>query len=171
MSELYTLYKLIVLYMLQQVTFPLTKSQISEFILEQEYTTYFTLQKVLAECIDTGLIREEKTHQRTTYYLTEEGSETIEYFYTQISPGIIDDIDIHLKSQQYDLRDDSSVSANYYLNSNREYSVNLQVIEKKAPVIDLTISVPSETVAETIANNWTKNNQAVYALIMGQLLQ
>ena len=41
MSETYTLYKLIVLYMLDKVDFPLTTSQISEFILEKEYTTYF----------------------------------------------------------------------------------------------------------------------------------
>ena len=38
MSETYTLYKLIVLYMLDKVDFPLTTSQISEFILEKEYT-------------------------------------------------------------------------------------------------------------------------------------
>jgi len=35
MSETYTLYKLIVLYMLDKVDFPLTTSQISEFILEK----------------------------------------------------------------------------------------------------------------------------------------
>ena len=46
MSETYTLYKLIVLYMLEKVDFPLTTSQISEFILEKEYTTYFKLQEL-----------------------------------------------------------------------------------------------------------------------------
>ena len=45
MSETYTLYKLIVLYMLDKVDFPLTTSQISEFILEKEYTTYFNSLK------------------------------------------------------------------------------------------------------------------------------
>ena len=49
MAETYTLYKLIVLYMLDKVDFPLTTSQISEFILEKEYTTYFKLQETLAE--------------------------------------------------------------------------------------------------------------------------
>ena len=44
MSDSFTLYKLIVLYMLQKVDFPLTNSQISEFVLDKEYTNYFTLQ-------------------------------------------------------------------------------------------------------------------------------
>ncbi len=54
MSETYTLYKLIVLYMLDKVDFPLTTSQISEFILEKEYTTYFKLQETLAEMEHSG---------------------------------------------------------------------------------------------------------------------
>ena len=39
MPEPFTLYKLIVLYMLQKVDFPLTTSQISSFILDRGYTT------------------------------------------------------------------------------------------------------------------------------------
>ena len=41
MSETYTLYKLIVLYMLDKVDFPLTTSQISEFILEKRIHNLF----------------------------------------------------------------------------------------------------------------------------------
>ena len=41
MAETFTLYKLIVLYMLDRVDFPLTTSQISEFILDEGYTTSF----------------------------------------------------------------------------------------------------------------------------------
>ncbi|MDE6961360.1 MAG: DUF4364 family protein, partial [Lachnospiraceae bacterium] len=46
MSDTLTLYKLIVLKMLSFLDHPLTNSQISEFILEKEYTNYFTLQQV-----------------------------------------------------------------------------------------------------------------------------
>lgn len=171
MSELTTLYKLIVLYMLKKVTFPLTNSQISEFIVDQEYTNFFTVQNILAECIDTGLIREEKTYQRTTYYLTKEGEETIDYFHSQISAAIQEDIDNHLKAKQYDLRDDSQVVADFYRNTNGEYNVHLVVKEKLSPIIDLTVTVPTANVAESMANNWSKNNQEVYALIMSQLLK
>ena len=48
-QESLTLYKLIVLYMLDRVAFPLTQSQISEFILDKGYTNYLTLQQVIAE--------------------------------------------------------------------------------------------------------------------------
>ena len=59
MSEPFTLYKLIVLYMLEKLDFPLTNGQISEFILDKGYTTYFTLQQALSEMVESNLIREE----------------------------------------------------------------------------------------------------------------
>ena len=44
MAETYTLYKLIILYMLDKIDFPLTTSQISEFILDKGYRIYILLQ-------------------------------------------------------------------------------------------------------------------------------
>ena len=38
MEEPLTLYKLIILYMLNRVDFPLTNAQVGNFILEKEYT-------------------------------------------------------------------------------------------------------------------------------------
>lgn len=72
MASTFKLYKLIILYMLNKVDFPLTNSQISEFILDEGYTTYFKLQQALAELAESGFIREESTHSRTFYHLTEE---------------------------------------------------------------------------------------------------
>ena len=79
--------------MLEKVDFPLTNSQISEFILDKGYTTYFKLQRAIAELNESGFIREESTHSRTFYHLTEEGAETIQYFRNKISPAIQSDID------------------------------------------------------------------------------
>ena len=66
-SEPLTLYKLIVLYMLNKVNFPLTNAQISEFILDKEYTNYFTLQQVIGELAEGDLISL-KTVGNTSYY-------------------------------------------------------------------------------------------------------
>ena len=40
MSESFTLYKLIILYMLDKVDFPLTNAQLSDFILDQGCLLY-----------------------------------------------------------------------------------------------------------------------------------
>ena len=161
MSEAFTLYKLIVLYMLEKVDFPLTNGQISEFILEKGYTSYFTLQQAISEMVTAGFIREESTHNRTLYHLTEEGSETIQFFKSNISPAIRKDVE---------LKNEVSVKADYYPNSANEYSVRCQIFESGSTLLDLTVSVPTEEEAISVTNNWGKRNQEIYAQIMANLL-
>ena len=169
MAETFTLYKLIVLYMLDRVDFPLTTSQISEFILDK-YTTYFRLQSALAELTDSGLLKIELTHNRTLYNLTEEGAATINYFRNKISPEIRQEIDNFINEKKYDLKEEVSVKSDYYLNTNHEYEVKCQILENGSHLIDMTLTVPTQTEAEAIVNNWNRKNQEIYALLLSQLL-
>ena len=123
MAETFTLYKLIVLYMLDRVDFPLTTSQISEFILDKGYTTYFRLQSALAELTDSGLLKIELTHNRTLYNLTEEGAATINYFRNKISPEIRQEIDNFINEKKYD----------------EALSIARQQVEDGAQIIDINM--------------------------------
>ncbi|MCI9076416.1 MAG: DUF4364 family protein [Dorea sp.] len=170
MAELLTLYKLIILYMLDRVDFPLSNSQISDFMLNKEYTTYFKLQQALSELIDAGFIQEEPVRNRTLYNLTEDGASTIGLFRKNISHAIRQDVNDYLREKQYELKNEVSVKADYYRNTNQEYSVHCRVMENTLPLIDLTITVPSEEEAKTVSNNWQKKSQEIYAQIMAGLL-
>ena len=170
MAETFTLYKLIILYMLNKVDFPLTTSQISEFVLDRGYTSYFKLQEALSELASSELIRTETTHNRTLYHLTENGAETIHYFSNKISSAIRKDIDDFLKEKQYDLKEEVAVKSDYYLNTNKEYEVRCQIVENGSSLIDLKLTVPTETEAEAIANRWDLNSQQIYALLLANLL-
>ena len=66
--------------MLDRVNSPMTNAQISEFVLEKGYTTYFTLQEVLNTLISDGFITEESYHSSTHYTITDSGRETINFF-------------------------------------------------------------------------------------------
>ena len=170
MAEAQTLYKLIVLSMLDRVDFPLTNAQISDFILIKEYTNYFTLQQVLAELVETDLVEESTVRNSTYYQMTEKGKETLNYFGHMVSSAIHEDMDDYFKDHAIALRDEMSVKADYYENNHEEYSVRLRVIEKDSPVIDLTLSVPTEGQANSICDNWKKKNQKLYAYLMQELL-
>ena len=156
--------------MLEKVDFPLTNGQISEFILEKGYTNYFTLQQAISEMVSAGFIREESTHNRTLYHLTEEGEETIQFFKSNISPAIRKDVDTFISEKAYELKNEVSVKADYYPNIANEFSVRCQIQEGSTSLIDLTISVPTEDEAISVANNWNQKHQEIYAQIMASLL-
>ena len=170
MAEAQTLYKLIVLTMLSKVDFPLTNAQISDFILTKEYTNYFTLQQVLSELAETQLAKVQTVRNSTYYQLTEKGQDTLTYFGNMVSAAIHEDMDRYFKDNAIALRDEMSVKADYFENNHEEYTVRLRVMEKEAPIIDLTLSVPTEGQANSICDHWKKKNQKIYAYLMQELL-
>ena len=76
MATPFTVYKLIILYMLRNSSSPITNSEISEFILDREYTNYFHLQQALSELEETELIEKRTISNTSYYYLTEDGKNT-----------------------------------------------------------------------------------------------
>lgn len=170
MAEAQTLYKLIVLTMLDRVDFPLTNAQISDFILTKEYTNYFTLQQVLAELVETELAEVHTVRNSSYYQITEKGKETLNFFGHMVSAAIHEDMDKYFKDNAIAMRDEMSVKADYFPNNHDEYSVRLRVMEKDSPAIDLTLTVPTEAQANSICDNWKKKNQKLYAYLMQELL-
>lgn len=170
LSEPMTLYKLMNLYMLKQVNFPLTNAQLSGFFLDREYTTYFTLQQALNELEDAGLIHKEPSHNSTRYEITREGEETLNFFGKNISPGIVNDMDQYLRENKFRLREEVGTTADYYKATGQDYIVHCEVREGKTVLIRLDLALPDKEQAEAMCNNWKEKSQEIYSFAMKTLL-
>lgn len=169
MRDPITLYKLIVLYMLSRVDFPLTKAQISDFMLEKEYTNFLSLQQSIGELTDAGLITAQSIRNRTHLSITKEGTETLNFFGNQITDSIKADIDHFFAENEIHLRNESSILADYYKSTSGEYEAHLIAKEKGVRLVDITLSVPSEETAAAICDNWQSRNQDIYQYLIQQL--
>ncbi|MDY2700388.1 MAG: DUF4364 family protein [Suilimivivens sp.] len=169
MHDPLTLYKLIVLYMLGRVDFPLTKAQIGDFILGKEYTTFLTLQQAIGELIDAGLVTAQSIRNRTHLSITKDGKETLNFFGNQISDSIKEDINEFFKENEIELRNEVSILADYYKSTSGEYEAHLIAKDKGINLVDITISVPSEETAASICDNWQRKNQDIYQYLISQL--
>lgn len=169
MHDPLTLYKLIVLYMLNGVDFPLTKAQIGDFILEKEYTNFITLQQAIGELIDAELVSAQSIRNRTHLSITNEGKETLSFFENQISDSIKADIKDFFEKNEIQMRNEVSVLADFYKSTSGEYEAHLTAKEKDVNLVDITISVPSEETASAICDNWQRKNQEIYQYLISQL--
>ena len=127
MAEPNTIYKLIILYMLEKVDFPLTNTQISDFFLEKEYTDYFTIQRVIHDLFDSELIRMESTHKNTQYTATPAGRETLRYFQDKISTSIQEDVLSYFSDKKVELKNENSIIADYYKTPEQQYAARCQI--------------------------------------------
>ncbi len=170
-SDAFTLYKLIILFILNKVDFPLTNAQISNFILEKDYTNYFNIQQSIAELIEAEFITVETVGHSSHYRITDSGRETLSFFGYMISSAIQSDILDYLKKNKYSLRDEGSTLSEYYETKKGEFTVRLRVVEKKESIIDLSISVPTKEDAAKICDNWRSRSQQIYAYVLSNLLK
>ena len=170
LAEPMTLYKLMNLYMLHQVNFPLTNAQLSNFFLDREYTTYFTLQQALNELLDAGLVKKETMRNSSRYEITKEGKETLEFFGKNISPAIVSDMDEYLKQNRFRMRNEVGLISDFYKSTNQDYIVHCEVREGKAVLVNLDISVPDKEQAEIMCNHWKDRSQEIYAYVMKSLM-
>lgn len=166
-----TLYKLIVLYMMNRVTFPLTTAQISDFILGKEYTNFLTLQQVISELTETEMISAKTILNRTHLTITPEGQNTLHFFENRIGDAIKEDIDSYLSEKEYNLRNETSVIANYYKSTSGEYEAKLIAKDRNVDLVSITLSVPTEEMASSICNNWQKKNQEIYQQLIQALFE
>lgn len=171
MAEALTQYKLIVLYMLDRVDFPLTNTQISNFILEKEYTSYFTLQQVISELLSAELVGAESTHNNTRYHITAAGRETLSFFPDKISNAIKEDVISYFHAHQMELKQEIHIFANFYKATDQSYVARCQIKENAIPLIDLSLKTGSREQAEAICQNWQRQNEEVYGYLMDLLLR
>ncbi len=164
-----TLYKLIILYMLDRVTFPITNAQISNYILEKEYTNFLTLQQVISELTEENLIHARTVNNRTHLHITEEGRETLHFFENRINDTIKTEINEYFQENEFVLRDEVSVLGDYYKATSGEYEAHLLAKERGTNLVELTLSVPTKEVAQSICDNWQKKNQEIYQYLIKQL--
>ncbi|MCI9321344.1 MAG: DUF4364 family protein [Lachnospiraceae bacterium] len=164
-----TINKLIVLYMLNRVSFPITIAQISDFILERDYMNFLTLQQVISELTEANMVSSKTVRNRTHLSITEEGRSTLNFFDNRVSDAIKEDVNNYFLEKEYSLRNEVSVLGNYYKSTLGEYEAHLTVKEKGVRLVDITMSVPTEEIAAAICDNWQKKNQEVYQFLVRQL--
>ena len=157
--------------MLKRCDVPLSKTQIYDFILEKEYTNYMTLQEAFSELASSNLISEKTMANRTYLEITDEGSQTLEFFGNRINPSIRQEIDDYLKDNRMKLRNESAILGDYKKTAENEYTVVLMIKENNKSLLDIKLSVPTEEMAQAMIDNFQKQSQDIYQYLFSRLME
>ena len=170
MTEPQTLTKLIVLYMLDKVGYPITKAQIYEFVLEKESANYFTLTQATFELTEDGFVESDSTHSATFLSLTDKGRDTLTFFSGRISEGIKEDINKYFEENNMEIANNMSVITNYYKTAKGDYVADLSAREKSEDLLNIKINMPTEDSARAMCEHWRDKSSDIYSFILENLL-
>ncbi|MBE5891065.1 MAG: DUF4364 family protein [Lachnospiraceae bacterium] len=166
-----TVYKTIILYMLDRSECPLSNLQIADFFLQEEYTDYFKVQEVLADLAQSGLITEQPTHEKTMYTLTDKGSETLFFSDDKLNHELKDDIRLFFEQNQMTFKNENSVISDYRRVGPESYCVQMRILSEKVEQLSINLNVHTKEQAEAICDNWKNSSDEVFALLMDTLLK
>lgn len=170
MTDPLTLTKLIILYMLNKAGNPMLKTQVFSFIMDNDYTNYFTLMQACSELCDNGLIETRIIMNGPHLAILDDGMKTLGSFSDRISQGIKEDVNNYLKACKLETKSSLNVNTNYYRASRSEYVAELSLKEEGSELLMLRISMPTEESARAMCENFEGKSEELYNLIVDKLL-
>ncbi|KXZ40296.1 protein of unknown function [Alkalithermobacter thermoalcaliphilus JW-YL-7 = DSM 7308] len=170
-SEELAVNKLLILYILDKMEIPLTNSQITQVIMENEFVDYFSLQQFISELVQSNFIKILNEEGKDYYSLTEKSIEALEYFISRIPEDMKEKIDKYVLENKENILKETQIKSNFYKKGPDEFVVNLKVIEKHIELINIDLNVPSNKQAKLICDNWKKNAPDIYGEIIQLLIK
>jgi predicted transcriptional regulator len=162
--------KLMILYLLSKMDIPLTKTQITNAILESNLIDFFTFQQCISELEEAGMITQVLYQKKQCYAAADSGKKAIEVFEQRISKDTSDIINKYIEKNKDSLKKESQVIAEYSKISDKEYIVSLKVIEKELVLMDLKLSVVSAKQAKQVCEKWKNSSEKIYSQLISSLI-
>ena len=163
--------KLLMLYVLKSIKEPISNTQLTEIILENNFINYFTFQQYLAELEESNFVNYQESNDKKLLMLTEKGDNVLSLFKDRISPTKIYIIDEYIKEKIGSIKRELTIHADYTLgNSDDVFIVDLKAIEDQALLMELKLSVPTKNQATSICSRWKENPSEIYTNIINILV-
>ena len=162
--------KLILLYIIRKINLPVSRSNITQIVLENNLLNYFQLQQYLSELIEGEFINDTKQNNSHIMTLTEKGSYTLNFFVNRIPEKKLEIINKYLKEHTISDKNDFEALSNYIPLGNK-YMVNLKFIKNEDMLMELNLIANSGVEAERICSIWKSNPEEIYGKISNMFIQ
>lgn len=162
--------KLLMLYVLKAINEPISNTQLTEIILENNFINYFTFQQYLSELEEAKFVEYHKANDKNLLILTKHGETVLSLFKSRLSHTKIAIIDQYIKNEIESIKKELTIHADYTLGDNDSFIVDLKAIENQSLLMELKLSVPSKNQAISICNKWKDNPSDIYNTIINTFI-
>ncbi len=163
--------KLLLLYFIEKMDIALSNSQISQFMLEENYMSYFSLQQSLDELVKLNYLDKAQDNNTLRYTITDEGVTVLEYFEKHVPAEKRIKINKYVAQNRKTFKKDYEITANYfYEHSTNEFVVKCGIYEDESMLMEINLSVVSKEQARQICSKWKTGVNGLYNEILMMLI-
>ena len=169
MDDVFTVYKRIILYMLDRAEGDMTQAMVSAFLLESGYANFISLAESYDQLEKRGLILVRTEGDKRFLHLTEAGRQALSFFGARLSRSIRGQADSWIRENGQKIREEREESAVYERMTTGVYEVRMSVKERGVTLVEVRMSVPDAPSAEAIASKWKEKNTEIYQYLVENL--
>ena len=164
--------KLILLFVFDKMECPLTENTIIDMCCSSNnWISYMDCKPIINQLLDNGFIYSlNQNWGDQLYSITPNGRVCLADFFVQIPTSIRENISQFVKANSLKYRKKQEFIADYYMNKDGTYTVNLKIVEPGHPVLELKMVVPSRLTAKNIYKNWEEKGGDVLELLYDNLV-
>ncbi|MBQ8848935.1 MAG: DUF4364 family protein [Clostridia bacterium] len=165
--------KIFVLYLMENINYPLDFVTINDIIMQTDYVMYLDFAEAFNEMLDGDLIVKVSENGEDMYVITEKGRYIARELKSDILPSILDrSLSAALRYLNFKKRGIVAKCTVEKTDDGR-YSVNCSFTEKKVLIFSQTLIVDTLDRAERMQNNFYERPEAIYrgvtALLAGNV--
>lgn len=168
-SESMKLYKLIILYFLSKTSQPMSNAIISDFMLENCYADYFSIQQTLSDLTEDNMINTEQTHSKSYYTIAPKGQETLDFFGNKLPNDTKQQIEDYLVKNKVSIIENTTLHTDFTRLRNKEYLAKCSILERGSVIMEVAINVPSEEEAIQVCQRFKEKNEQIYGFLFKTL--
>ena len=158
--------KVLILYILSNVSKPITNDTLYSIVSSANDLNYFYFQQFLLDLIDAKYVVCYKKETQDFYEITETGKNTLDLT-LDILPGIIKlKVDTNFKSNIENFDNSQSIIAEYTPKSENEYEIECKIVDNGEIVFVIKTLAYSREQAQEIVNNWKENAITIYPQLL-----
>lgn len=158
--------KLIVLYIISKLTKTVTNLQITDIILDVTGIDYFTLQAILLELNEKGLISLFYEEETRYYKITDEGMHLLDSLIGIVPEFIINRVSKKVDVESKEIKQKSVIYADYFPEDDDRFLVKCKITEGGKKIVELSLTMHTKEQAIDVCNKWYENPSKYYLEII-----
>lgn len=163
--------KLLLIYILDKIHSPISNTQLTEIVLENNFMNYFTFQQYISELNDSDFLHYSDINGKSLLSLTNKGEKVLSFFKDRIPEAKILIVNNYLKERLDLIKKELTIHSDYLPLKDDNFIVELTATEGNDLLLNLKLSVPSKKQAVNLCHKWQENSSSLYNDIVTLLLK
>lgn len=163
--------KLLLLYVAEKFTFPLTEDQFIKIVMDNGFMNYVDFKESVNELIAVDHMDLVESAGQTVYKISKDGSYALGQFVDDLPNSTKESFDEYLNDNRHQIKAQTMRDSSYRYLEDDTVEVTCNLRDKDALLMSMKVYLKEKETAKAVCENWEIASPIIYEILMDTLLR